>query len=71
MFIDVRDTGPGIQPDERERIFVPFISRDNHGTGLGLPIGRELAVALGGRLELESTVGEGSRFRLVLPERPA
>ena len=31
--IDVRDTGPGIQPDERERIFVPFISRDNHGTG--------------------------------------
>ncbi|MCY7302811.1 MAG: HAMP domain-containing histidine kinase [Thermoleophilia bacterium] len=71
VFIDVRDTGPGIQPDERERIFVPFISRDNHGTGLGLPIGRELAVALGGRLELESTVGEGSRFRLVLPERPA
>ena len=41
--IDVRDTGPGIQPDERERIFVPFISRDNHGTGLGLPIARELA----------------------------
>jgi two-component system sensor histidine kinase BaeS len=71
VFIDVQDTGPGIQPDERERIFVPFISRDNHGTGLGLPIGRELAVALGGRLELESTVGEGSRFRLVLPERPA
>jgi len=69
--IDVRDTGPGIQPDERERIFVPFISRDNHGTGLGLPIARELAVALGGRLELESTVGAGSRFRLVLPERPA
>ncbi|MSO95159.1 MAG: HAMP domain-containing histidine kinase [Thermoleophilia bacterium] len=69
--IDVRDTGPGIGPDERERIFVPFISRDNHGTGLGLPIARELALALGGRIELESTVGEGSRFRLVLPERPA
>jgi signal transduction histidine kinase len=67
--IDVRDTGPGIQPDERERIFVPFISRDNHGTGLGLPIARELAVALGGRIELDSTVGEGSRFRLVLPAR--
>jgi two-component system sensor histidine kinase BaeS len=71
VLIDVRDTGPGIQPDERERIFVPFISRDNHGTGLGLPIAREIALALGGRVELESTVGEGSRFRLVLPERPA
>ena len=69
--IDVRDTGPGIQPDERERIFVPFISRDNHGTGLGLPIARELAHALGGRIELDSTVGEGSRFRLVLPAVPA
>ena len=69
--IDVGDSGPGIQPDERERIFVPFISRDNHGTGLGLPIARELAVALGGRIELDSTVGEGSRFRLVLPARQA
>ena len=69
VHIDVRDTGPGIQPDERERIFVPFISRDNHGTGLGLPIARELAHALGGRIELESIVGEGSRFRLVLPGR--
>ena len=69
VLIDVRDTGPGIRPEERERIFVPFISLDNHGTGLGLPIARELAVALGGRLELESTVGEGSRFSLSLPER--
>ncbi len=67
--IDVRDTGPGIQPDEQARIFVPFISRDNHGTGLGLPIARELAIALGGRIELESSVGRGSRFTLVLPER--
>ena len=50
---------------------MPFISRDNHGTGLGLPIARELAHALGGRIELESTVGEGSRFRLVLPAVPA
>jgi signal transduction histidine kinase len=65
--ITVSDSGPGIRQEERERIFVPFISRDNHGTGLGLPIARELAHALGGELELESTVGEGSRFTLVLP----
>jgi two-component system, OmpR family, sensor kinase len=65
--VDVADTGPGIGAEERERIFRPFWSRDGRGTGLGLPIARELAVALGGRIDLESEVGAGSRFRLVLP----
>ena len=65
--VDVADTGPGIRAEERERIFRPFWSRDGRGTGLGLPIARELAVALGGRIELETEVGKGSRFRLVLP----
>jgi signal transduction histidine kinase len=65
--VDVADTGPGIADDERERIFRPFWSMDGRGTGLGLPIARELAVALGGRVELQSEVGAGSRFRLVLP----
>jgi len=67
--VDVADTGPGIGAEERERIFRPFWSRDGRGTGLGLPIARELAVALGGRIDLESEVGSGSRFRLVLPAR--
>ena len=67
--VDVADSGPGIRPDERERIFRPFWSRDGRGTGLGLPIASELALALGGRIELESEVGKGSRFRLVLPAR--
>jgi two-component system, OmpR family, sensor kinase len=65
--VDVADSGPGIAVDERERIFDPFISHDVNGTGLGLPIARELAVALGGRIELRSEPGSGSRFRLVLP----
>jgi signal transduction histidine kinase len=65
--VDVEDTGPGITADERERIFRPFWSRDGSGTGLGLAIARELAVALGGRIELDSKPGRGSRFRLVLP----
>ena len=65
--VDVSDSGPGIRPEEREAIFIPFISKDHHGTGLGLPIARELAVALGGSIELESEVGKGSRFRLILP----
>jgi len=65
--VDVADTGPGIGQEERERIFRPFWSTDGRGTGLGLPIARELAVALGGRIELQTEPGQGSRFRLVLP----
>jgi two-component system, OmpR family, sensor kinase len=67
--VDVMDSGPGIAADARERIFRPFWSTDGRGTGLGLPIASELAVALGGRIELQSEVGKGSRFRLVLPNR--
>jgi signal transduction histidine kinase len=67
--VDVADSGPGIGADARERIFRPFWSTDGRGTGLGLPIARELAVALGGRIELQSELGKGSRFRLVLPNR--
>jgi len=65
--VAVSDSGPGIDPASRERIFRPFWSRDGRGTGLGLAISRELALALGGELDLESTPGTGSRFELLLP----
>jgi len=65
--VSVSDSGPGIGPAEQERIFRPFWSRAGDGTGLGLPIARELAHALGGELALESEVGKGSRFELRLP----
>jgi signal transduction histidine kinase len=65
--VSVSDSGPGIGPAERDRIFRPFWSRAGDGTGLGLPIARELAHALGGELALESEVGKGSRFELRLP----
>jgi signal transduction histidine kinase len=65
--VSVSDTGPGIEPEAEERVFRPFWSGDGGGTGLGLTIARELAVALGGRLELDSEPGRGSRFVLVLP----
>ena len=68
--VSVADTGPGIQPSEQERIFRPFWSRDGAGTGLGLAIARELAVALGGRIVLQSEPGAGSRFDLLLPATP-
>ncbi|MDX6503952.1 MAG: two-component system, OmpR family, sensor kinase [Gaiellaceae bacterium] len=67
--VSVSDSGPGIKKEEQERIFRPFWSRDTGGTGLGLAIARELAHALGGRIELVSSPGEGSRFTLVLPAR--
>jgi signal transduction histidine kinase len=67
--VAVDDNGPGVPAAERERIFRPFWSRDDSGTGLGLAIAHELAVALGGRIELETEPGEGSRFELVLPAR--
>jgi signal transduction histidine kinase len=67
VVVSVEDTGPGIRVEDRERIFRPFWSRNGHGTGLGLAIARELAQALGGRLELDSRFGYGSTFTLVLP----
>jgi signal transduction histidine kinase len=67
VMVAVADTGPGVDPQQAERIFRPFWSGDGGGTGLGLTIARELALALGGRLELDSGPGRGSRFVLVLP----
>ncbi len=67
VMVAVSDSGPGIAAEERERIFRPFWSGEGGGTGLGLTIARELALALGGRLELDSDPGRGSRFVLVLP----
>jgi two-component system sensor histidine kinase BaeS len=71
--VAVADNGMGIPPDEHDRIFDRFhrvdAARDrvSGGTGLGLAIARRAAVALGGRIELDSALGQGSTFRLVLP----
>jgi signal transduction histidine kinase len=64
--VAVEDTGPGIPAEQQERLFRPFVSGGG-GTGLGLTIARELSTALGGRIELDSVVGRGSRFELILP----
>jgi signal transduction histidine kinase len=66
VHVAVEDNGPGIPAEQRERLFRPFVSGAG-GTGLGLAIARELSVALGGRIDLRSEVGHGSRFELVLP----
>jgi signal transduction histidine kinase/ActR/RegA family two-component response regulator len=67
---EVADTGPGIQPDDLERIFAPFergalgASQPQTGTGLGLTISRLLAGVMGGDIRVTSTVGSGSTFRM-------
>ncbi|HVW90426.1 MAG TPA: HAMP domain-containing sensor histidine kinase [Gaiellaceae bacterium] len=71
IHVAVEDTGPGIPSEKRERLFRPFVSETGGGTGLGLAIAKELSTALGGRLELRSEVGKGSRVELVLPARAA
>lgn len=74
--IAVTDTGSGIPLDLRDAIFEPFVQADRaltrtaEGTGLGLSISRELAQAMGGDLMVESQVGVGSTFTLVLPRTP-
>jgi signal transduction histidine kinase len=70
VHVAVEDTGPGIKVEEQERIFRPFWTHDGLGTGLGLAIARELALALGGQIELDTQLGRGSRFVLVLPSGP-
>jgi signal transduction histidine kinase len=71
--IGVRDTGIGIAPEHRAHVFDRLYradearTRTTGGSGLGLAIAQRAAVALHGHLELESEVGKGSEFRLVLP----
>lgn len=63
----VSDTGHGIQPDQLQHIFKPFFTTRHTGTGLGLPITREIVERHGGRIEVESRVGKGSTFTVLLP----
>jgi len=74
--LSVKDTGPGIPPEEQEKVFQRFFrsqearSAGQGGSGLGLSIARSIAEAHGGKLELESAPGKGSTFRIYLPLRP-
>jgi signal transduction histidine kinase len=73
LLIRVRDEGPGIPPDQLERVFEPFFrvessrNRDTGGTGLGLSIARDIAQAHGGSVSLSNSDGGGLEVKLTLP----
>ena len=73
LTVRVRDTGPGMAPEQLDRLFTAFdqtdesVARTHGGTGLGLALSRELARAMGGELRVESRLGHGSTFVLSLP----
>jgi PAS domain S-box-containing protein len=74
--LEVEDTGPGIPPEAHEYIFEPFrqvdssITREFAGPGLGLSIVKQLTELMGGRIELQSELEQGSTFTVVLPLVP-
>ncbi len=72
--VEVRDTGIGIPGDDRDRVFDRFFrvstDRGERGTGLGLAIVKSICQAHGGEVSVQSTPGEGSRFRVELPLAP-
>ena len=67
VWLRVRDNGPGIDTEARERLFDPFYTSKAAGTGLGLVITRKLVEAHGGAIEVSSEVGRGAEFLVTLP----
>ncbi len=68
--LELIDTGEGMSPDVVARAFKPFYSTKSGGSGLGLPTARKIILAHGGSLTVESAVGVGTKFTVVLPCTP-
>lgn len=67
VIISIKDEGPGIPEELKEKIFEPFFTTKEGGTGLGLSICRRLIEANSGKIEVESEPGRGSTFKVFLP----
>jgi signal transduction histidine kinase len=69
VMIRISDNGPGIEPEALARVFEVFYSTRSGGTGLGLPIAQRIVEAHGGRIEMDSSPGHGTTFRIFLKRR--
>jgi len=65
--LEIIDTGCGISPEDREKIFKPYFSTKQGGTGLGLPMARRIVEEHEGRIKLESELNQGTRVTILLP----
>jgi len=70
VVVDVTDDGPGMPPEVAEKIFNPFFTTKAQGSGLGLAIVRKIVDAHEGRIDMTTTNGRGTRFRVTLPVEP-
>ncbi len=68
-FISVTDTGPGMAPELKSKVFQPFFTTKEEGTGLGLSIANRIVIEHGGKIELETAEGVGSKFVIYIPIR--
>jgi signal transduction histidine kinase len=67
VFLEVEDTGVGIAPELRDKVFSPFFSTKGKGSGLGLAMIKKFLDDMGGTVHLTSIPGEGTRVTLLLP----
>ncbi len=67
VVIAVADHGPGIAPEVRQNLFVPFVTTKERGSGLGLAISQRIVEEMAGRIEVESQPGRGTTFSVFLP----
>jgi signal transduction histidine kinase len=65
--VEITDRGAGMPPAVQRQLFTPFFTTKDRGTGLGLPISLRIVEEHGGTVEVQSQVGQGTTFRVLLP----
>lgn len=70
VVVTITDRGSGVDPDSLERIFYPFFTTKKDGSGIGLSVAQKIVDAHGGRIDVESRIGDGTAFSVVIPTGP-